>query len=436
VARGRGGAVVTRPGGGRGAARLAWAIAGGALALRLVLIALAPGPPELFEHEAIVRNLLEGRGFTLEHWGTTYHTFQSYLPYLALNFVVCALTGHDHAVLLVAQSVITAATVLLVFRIGAVLFDARVGAVAALLTATHPGLLLYDTRKLHTLGTDALLIVSAVWLTMSLAARPSLRRRLATGVVIGLAFLSRGTIVAFAAVAPLVIGRGHRRSPVAAVLFAVPVFAGMVLAVGPWLARNYAVHHTLVVQTPSGEHFWRGNHAGATGTGYTRDGRYPLEDDPALHARILGLDELGQMRAYTDAAVRFWRTSPGEGVALFLRKLLYFFTVTPTMGLLYPRWQLDVYLAYYAVVLALALVGTWALARRPAAPGMPPAARWLPLFAIVSIGVVQASFYVEIRHRWGVEPLMLILTAAGLEQLRGAVRRKEPLCPLSPSASS
>ncbi len=423
--------------GGRRWERLAWAIAGLALALRLVLIALAPGAPEIFEHEGLVRNLLEGRGFTLEHWGTTYHTFQSYLPYLALNLVVCALTNHNHVVLLVAQSVIGAATVLIVFRIAAVLFDGRVAALAALLTATHPGLVLYDTRKLHTLGVDTFLIVSAVWLTMSLAVRPSMRRRLATGVVIGLAFLSRGTIVAFAAVAPLVIGRARRLSPLAAALFAVPIFAGMVLVVGPWLGRNYAVHHTLVVQTPSGEHFWRGNHAGATGTGYTRDGRYSLDDDPALRARLRGLDELGQMRAYTDAAVRFWRTAPGEALSLFARKLLYFFTVTPTVGLLYPRWELEVYLVYYAIACAFALVGGWRLLRSPAAASdVPRSVRRLPLFAIVSIGIVQAVFYVEIRHRWGVEPLILILTAAGLEWVWGAVRRKERPCSLSPSASS
>lgn len=396
-----------------------WVIAVFALALRLVVIALTGGPsgPEVFEYEDLARHLLSGHGLTTTHLGATYRSLHSAVPYVGLNAVVCGLTNHRHVFLLLVQSLVTSLLVIIVFRIAHMIFDARVATLAALLTAVHPGLVVYDTRKLHSLSLDAFFIAAAGLLVMSLGPEASVGRRLATGVVLALGMYERGSLVVFAAVSPLWAGWALRPTRARAARFAIPVFVGVVLTFGPWVARNYVIHHTVVVMTTSGEHFWRGNHPGATGTAYAVDGRDILTAaaDDCLKSRLADADELGQMRAFADAARDFWRVTPGEGLVLYAKKVFYFFTVTPTAGLLYPEWEYHVYLAYYLVCALAAVIGVRALVRLASRLADSwPGRRWQPLFCLISVALVQSLFYIETRHRWGVEPLLLVFTAKGL----------------------
>lgn len=402
----------------------AWAAVVVALALRLALIAFHPASrsPEPYEYERLVVNLLAGRGYAFDHFGAVYRSFHSGLPYVAVNTVVCALTDHHHTALLAAQSLITAALVLVVFSIAARLFDPRTATVAAFLMATHPAFLVYDTQKLHSLGLDSLLMIGSVALAMSLSTEASLFQRLATGALFALALYGRGTFIVFAAAVPPLLGYQHRRTLAGAVRFALPIWLGATMTLAPWLIRNFAIHHTLVMQTPQAEQFWRGNHHGATGTAHNLAGEAAIHDDPALLDELPRLDERGQMQAFTARARAFWREHPGEGLALFFRKLFYFFTVTPTAGLLYSRTAFVVYNAYYAVISLFALVGTRRLARRPQPP---PVVRLLPLIAIVGVALVHAAFYINMRHRWGVEPLILVLSAAGMTPPLMAVWRRQ-----------
>jgi hypothetical protein len=66
---------------------------------------------------------------------------------------------------------------------------------------------------------------------------------------------------------------------------------------------------------------------------------------------------------------------------------------------------------------ALAAAGAWHIVTgRPRRPGAGSA---LALIAVVAAGVslVQSVFYVEIRHRWGVEPLLLTVAAVGVARV-------------------
>jgi hypothetical protein len=67
-----------------------------------------------------------------------------------------------------------------------------------------------------------------------------------------------------------------------------------------------------------------------------------------------------------------------------------------------------IYGVYYVVVAGLALLG--------AAVALAGTARrdalvlWL---VMLSVDLFHAVFYVEIRHRWSIEPLLLVFTAGG-----------------------
>jgi len=399
---------------------ITWSIVTLGLSLRIAAILFLPSSsfPEPFEYEELASNLLKGKGFTFSHLGTTYRSLHSAVPYTLINAAVCGLSGHQHAFLLLAQSVLNAILVLVIYQIAAVVFDHRTGTLAALLTSFHPGLFVYDVQKLHPLSLDALLIASSVFAFISLKPHSSWLSRVATGGLIGIALLERGSLILFIPVATLLASRPSRLTSSRIVRYTFPLLLGISLTFGPWLVRNFIIHRTLVAMTASGELFWRGNNPYATGTSLTRDGR-PIfwTADQDLKTSISGLNELEQMRFFYKAGWSFWVHSPIAAALLYLKKLLYFFSFSPTAGLLYSAWKFHLYMLYYGICAVSALAGGYILVSREKTQPQyrcPRSLRLLPLLCIISVAIVQSLFYVETRHRWSVEPLILILAAAGM----------------------
>jgi hypothetical protein len=230
--------------------------------------------------------------------------------------------------------------------------------------------------------------------------------------------LERGTLALFIPIAILLASQASRPTSSGVIRYALPLLLGISLTFGPWIARNFIIHRTLVAMTASGELFWRGNNPYATGTSLTRDGR-PIfwTADQDLKTSISGLNELEQMRFFYKAGWSFWVHSPIAAALLYLKKLLYFFSFSPTAGLLYSAWKFHLYMLYYGICAVSALPGGYILVSREKPQPQyrcPRSLRLLPLLCIISVALVQSLFYVETRHRWGVEPLILILAAAGM----------------------
>jgi hypothetical protein len=97
---------------------------------------------------------------------------------------------------------------------------------------------------------------------------------------------------------------------------------------------------------------------------------------------------------------------------LFARKFAYFWWLPDRAGLLYPSSWLAVYQVYSILVDAFAVVGVIAVVRA----GSGEARRLVATLAAtaLTLAVVHALAYVEGRHRWGIEPLFLLLTAHGI----------------------
>ena len=95
-----------------------------------------------------------------------------------------------------------------------------------------------------------------------------------------------------------------------------------------------------------------------------------------------------------------------------VRKFLYFWWLPQTAGTLYPSSWLSAYQVYAAIIFAFAAVGAVAIARSGTADER------MLLTTILALGLILASLhaltYVEGRHRWGIEPLVLLITARGL----------------------
>ena len=366
-----------------------------------------------WEYEDIANHVLAGEGYWYEHLGTAYRAFV--LPVYPLFCAgVYRLTQHSQPLLLILQCLVSAFACLQVRSIGRLACSpSSVATVAAWLLALHPGLIFYASR-LHPLTLDlfALLWMCASWLR--LLRRPSAGHALQAGLSSGFAILSRGTtLVFFAYGAGWFLWHAARRGYQAVRRLAtIGLVAGLIVA--PWIARNTAHFHGLVLQTTSGELLWRGNNPVATGSAYLADGRPVLAGAPEpFRRRLAELDEAGQSRFFRQEAWAFIRTHPWQALRLYGQKWLAFWWFSPQAGLAYPRGYLYGYAAYYVPILLGACLGLYALGRTGCSAEMT-----LLLGALLTIAAVQSLYYVDGRHRWLVEPLLLLLSAVGWCALR------------------
>ena len=89
-------------------------------------------------------------------------------------------------------------------------------------------------------------------------------------------------------------------------------------------------------------------------------------------------------------------------------------------GELIRRGWLTAYQGYALVIFSFGLVGAFSILRG----GSTDERQLLGVLAAISLSlaVIHALAYVEGRHRWGVEPLLLLLTARGIFVVAGSLR--------------
>lgn len=246
-------------------------------------------------------------------------------------------------------------------------------------------------------------------------------RVLLFGVAVGVAMLARGTYAPLLAAFGLLALGVRGRQGVTASLLAILV-AGLVVA--PWVGRNYMIHGRPVFMiSTTGYALWIGYNPGAMGGALGRTGQPILEEaSPELTAQLYKeTTELGQMDLFYREALRFIQTHPSDSAGLFLRRLVYYWSFAPLAGMNYPGRWFHMYAIYYGIAFAFAAVGmAWMLANSKQHRSF---ALFL-LLSFVGLSIAQSFFYVEGRHRWEVESLLLIFTAAGVARLCFSILRR------------
>jgi 4-amino-4-deoxy-L-arabinose transferase-like glycosyltransferase len=381
--------------------------------------------PRLFEYERIINNILSGSGFVTEHIGGAVYKSLNNPLYSYLCAFIYAVTNHSYMAVMVAQSLVSVLLGIVIFNIGKMLFDEKVGLWSAAVVVFHPGLLYYDIYTLIPMSIDTFLIALTVLLFLRFKEAPSAISIFAVGTCVGLGMLSRsmiGAILPLAALYILIFLRGFkfgRKAMMAAVLF-----LGAILVIMPWTVRNYIVHKKFVfIMSTSGEALWRGNNDLATGTSLAKDGRPVLELWPEdFRKKVYSLDELGQKEFFEKEAKAFIKANPARTLKLYLKKFYYFWWFSPQSGSQYHGSQLAIYKLFYIGLLGLAATGfvsTIVCGNVRARDGA-----WLLFFIVLAIGLFQSVFYVEGRHRWLVEPLMAVMAVAGAFNMISFAGRK------------
>ena len=399
----------------------------GAVAVLAALAASAAtgrfGSLDRWEYSIIADHILAGDGAYYDYMGIRYYFYGPPLYPLLLAGVV-GLTGSE-VVVLVLQACILAGTATILHTVAWRLWDPRVALLGGLLVALHPPSLIY-AGQLHSQTLDVFVIAAAFLLWLGIHAA-SIGRAFATGIALAGAVLSRGTM------GPVVLAWGLRfvwrcrRDWRRATTVGVAVAAGGALVVLPLIVRGYRLYGEWTpLRTDAGVNLWYGNHDGSTGTAYSGD---PVPVPVTTHLTtedrriVAGMNEIEQNEYFTARVRRWIESNPGTAATLFVNKLRFYWWTSPHTGLHYPAAWTRVYLVYYSVVLALGIFGLWRAMR--AAPLSREAARLFIVMAVCA-SVTQAAFYVEGRHRWQLEPMLLLFTAYGAVTLarRSAERRR------------
>lgn len=387
--------------------------------------------PEAWEYDEVARNVLAGEGWIAERSGTTWQALV--LPTYPLMLIAAyGIFGFSPWPVGVLHLVLGAGLAAAVLAIGCRTGDRRVALLAGLGAATHPGLLVFSA-KIHALNVDALVIALSALVVLRFRERPDRRNAVLGGIVAGLAAITRPTALAvYAAGLPAaILGRPGARGIARRVLLAA-VVAGVIAA--PWVIRNQVVLGRPSLTPTFGEALWVGNNPFASGGALAPDGRPILDLDSELRALTWGHSELEQDELYRTRAIAYMAEDPWRTARAFASKFVQFWWFAPQTGAVYPRAWLLAYEVYYAVVALLAILGALALVRRR---------RWWLLSTLVlvavSVSATQSIFYVDGRHRWGVEALLLVLAATGLTYAmdrvgRSTAGRTLPLAPLGRSS--
>jgi 4-amino-4-deoxy-L-arabinose transferase-like glycosyltransferase len=380
--------------------------------------------PETFEYEDIARGILENGEFTYYHLGTPYRSYVGPV-FPVISALLHVIGGPSLVAYVLFHLTVALTTVWLTYRLGARWFSEDAGRLAALLTALEPGLLVYNSYKVDVITLSTCLLLCGLLLFDRLAATGRYRWSVLLGGLAGIAILTRLDLIAL--LAPfawwLASGRTDRRTVLRSGLLASVV---TVAVLTPWLARNYAVHGRVLLTTTSGEQLWIGNYEGSPGTPHPDvTAHYLRVAPPALREAMLRGTELEQLDAFRSEAIRAIWTDPAEFFQRSARKLFYFWWFTPTYGLTYPHIPQGLregYKALYALLLALAVAGAWAALREgsPARTG----AVWTLLAVMLTVALIHSVFFVELRHRVLVTPLILLLSAYGAGSLVASIPRK------------
>ncbi len=380
--------------------------------------------PELNEYDWIAHSLVTGQGFLCPHLGVDYYSFAPPL-YSWISAAGYWLTGSIVPVMIL-QIAAGATLAVIVSAIAKRLFGGWIAAAAAgVLVALHPGLVIYSAAKAHPLTFDALFFTLALLQSFRLAERPTVRRAVEFGLIVGIGTLSRATIIIFLPIAGVwLLAVTPRQSWTVVIRNMVVVCLCTTAIVAPWTIRNSLLHHRFVfLLTTDSEDFWRGNNPNATGLSYIDREHIVLEALPPEELAELTRqpNEIAQAEWFATRSRAFIRAHPTAFVRLTLLKFFHFWWFAPQTGVLYPSLWLRLYMIYYIVALFFAALGMWRITRFG-----PPATHfaWLVVAFLFTLSVLQSLYYVEGRHRWAIEPMILAIAGGGLATLVERVRRR------------
>ena len=352
-------------------------------------------------YASLATSLAEGRGYVNED-GTPH----SYRPPGVPLLVSLAFRITEPRILAARVFMCALGTLLIpvCYLLGASLGGARVGLVSAVVAAVFPHWVYFSGQVLTDL-TAATLVGLAAWMLIEGWRRESLPWFAAAGIAWGLGALTRPSCLAFGPAIVLwvlVVMPNWRRSLLAAIV----TCCALAAVTAPWAVRNALVLDRFALASSLGGRggltLWIGNNPNATGI-LVKDRAYLRETGSKLFPAEDYPHPLDRANAYNADAVKFIRENPGRFTRLCAVKFVQLWKVySPRV----PLVQSLATIASFGVALPFFLIQA---VRR----GWRRSPELLMLLLIASQTALHMVFTANMRYRIPIEPLVLVMAAAG-----------------------
>ncbi|MEO8362092.1 MAG: glycosyltransferase family 39 protein [Vicinamibacteria bacterium] len=382
------------------------------------------GYPQWWEYDVIAYNISHGLGHAYDRVGFTYLAYSPPVWSYILA-VLRLLPGLDHLAIQAFQTLCCFVSAAMFGGIGRQISgDEHTGLMTGFVVALQPSLLYYSVVKSDPLPLNCLLLGMIILAGLALLQHPDPRLSALFGLLLALGVLSRGTPIVALPVISLALWRRHGLPRAA--LHTMIAIAFLAMGLAPWLVRNQRLIGRALITSTAGENFWRGNHEGATGGVVDVDGGLIttlIPSNEALPDSVRGVlrngTEVDRQDVFMNEGLEFVVHHPGDAAALFARKMRTFWWRIDSDPSDYSSVTSAVYEIVYRIELALALVGLTVIWRGSSAgvTATDREAGMVVLGIMLAVSVLQSAFYVQGRHRFLIEPILMIFTAAGLSWL-------------------
>jgi 4-amino-4-deoxy-L-arabinose transferase-like glycosyltransferase len=340
------------------------------------------------------------------------------------------------------QNLLGIATAFTSYRFALKLIGRRLAFWVGLAVACYPTLIFFEGETLMTTVTVFLYTLSIFHLHKAIQT-PSGRNALVTGLIFGLAAITRPAIlpllIVFPVVAAMKLGLSHWRSILVSTLV---MIGGTMIPIAPVTIANDAASGELVlISTQAGANFYIGNSQEADGITVTalgpqmRIGKY--RDNIRTSAKDEAERRVGRALSQSEVS-SFWfheafkeiANEPARALRLFVRKLYYFWhgqEIINNRSLYYAgeySWLMKLMLFKHGLnfpaglLFPLMLVGVYyALRNRKEVA--------VPLWCMLGLALIMAAFFVCARFRQPVLPVAIIFAVLGVAELVSGLKRPD-----------
>jgi 4-amino-4-deoxy-L-arabinose transferase-like glycosyltransferase len=350
------------------------------------------------------------------------------VPFYPIFIAATTQGRHDFWALLIAQALVSTGTVACAAALAGRFFGRGAALTAAALAALYPYYVWHDTSLQET-GLLTFLTAFATVLLFATQQSRSLTLAASTGLVLGLAILTRSIVLPFAvfAAAWLIVTEQSRHALGTRIATALICGAAIVTTLSPWLIRNHGVTGRWALSTEFGAAVYYGNNP-HTFDFYPRQtidlsaaaARRALTADDRSTIRAFGNDEVAWGDWFQRRGMDYIMANPGRFLIGAIRKNLAAFGVLPS-----PRhdWKTDLIQGgAYGIIFALALVGLWQTR-----------ARWrefVPVYAnFILFAGITGVLWAHSSHRAFLDVYLIVFAASVLVAMVPKIRAAFPSVP-------
>ena len=364
-------------------------------------------------YDAAACRLVNGEGFDTDY------TRAPFYPVVMAG--IYYLFGHSFIFMRLFQAILGGVLCILIFLIGATVFNSRVGAVASIVAIFFPHFIFISGLLYPTLLFTVLMALTTLFILKTDLSR-GVRNCILAGECAGLAALSEASMIFFLPFLAIWIVAQFKLKWTKRLIFLVMLFSTTILIMSPWLIRGYKIYgrltlvrplpHTVLPNLDDSEKTRQQIESGwASTTEYRIKNPTGTEKDNILNmALVYFKNPFGTIRHLVGELGHFWALYPDR---LDTEKSEYRESIhSKDQRMARKNVFVSGFIKYVSIVVllpifVLAFIGLIRF-------GLNSSGGWLLFLLISSFALGYSMLYAEVRYRIPVEPYILIFASAGL----------------------